>query len=144
MTYKDKDNKEKRPMVIHRSSIGAIERILAVLLEQTQGDLKTWLSPVQVKILSLTDRNIKYCKEVIKKLGEEILGLRIDADFQNTPIQGKVKEAELMRIPHIIVLGDREEKEKNMAVRTRGSKKIQKLSIDNFIKSTREEIEKKK
>ena len=144
MTYNDKDNKKKRPMVIHRSSIGAIERIMAVLLEQTQGNLKTWLSPVQVKVLSLTDRNIKYCKEVIKKLGEEIPGLRIDSDFRNTTMQGKVKDAEIMKIPYIIVLGDREEKEKNMAVRTRGSKKIQKLSIDNFIKSIREEIEKKK
>ena len=144
MTYKDKDNKEKRPMVIHKSSIGAIERIIAVLLEQTQGNLKTWLSPVQVKILSLTDRNIKYCKEVIKKLGEEIPGLRIEFDFRNTPIQGKVKEAELMRIPYIIVMGDREKKEKNMAVRVRGNKKIQKFSVDEFAKKLKEEIKERK
>ena len=142
MTYKDKDNKEKRPMVIHRSSIGAVERILAVLLEQTQGDLKTWLSPVQVKVLSLTDRNIKYCKEVIKKLGEKIPGLRIDSDFQNTPIQGKVKDAEIMKIPYIIVLGDREEKEKTMAVRW--NKKIQKFSVDEFAKKLKEEIDERK
>jgi threonyl-tRNA synthetase len=144
MTYKDKDNTEKRPMVIHRSSIGAIERILAVILEQTQGNLKTWLSPTQVKVLSFTDRNIKYCKKVIKKLNEEMPGLRIDSDFRNTTMQGKVKDAEVMNTPYIIVLGDKEEKEKVLAVREKGNKKIQKLSIDNFIKSVREEIEKKK
>lgn len=143
MTYKDKDNKEKRPMVIHRSSIGALERILAVLLEQTQGDLKTWLSPVQVKVLSLTDRNIKYSEEVIKKLSEEMPGLRIDSDFRNTTMQGKIKNAEMMKIPYIIVLGDKEEKEKTLAVRGKDSK-IRKLGIDNFIKKIKEEIENKK
>jgi threonyl-tRNA synthetase len=144
MTYNDKDNEKKRPMVIHRSSIGAVERILAVLLEQTQGDLKTWLSPVQVKVLSFTDKNIKYCEKVMKKLREEIPGLRIESDFRNTTMQGKVKDAEVMKVPHIIVLGDREEKGKVLAVRERGNKKIQKLSIDNFIKSMKEEIDNKK
>ena len=71
MIYKDKDNKEKRPMVIHRSSIGAIERILAVLLEQNQGNLKTWLSPVQVRVLSFTDRNTKAAEEVVEKIKEK-------------------------------------------------------------------------
>tara|TARA_Y100000310_G_scaffold27990_1_gene26612 strand:+ start:5398 stop:6699 length:1302 start_codon:yes stop_codon:yes gene_type:complete len=144
MVYNDKDNQKKRPMVIHRSSIGAIERILAVLLEQTQGNLKTWLSPVQVKVLSFTERNIKYCEKVIKKLGEEIPGLRIDSDFRNTTMQGKVKDAELMKIPYIIVLGDKEEKENNLAIRVKGDKKIQKFKVENFVKNLKKEIEERK
>ena len=144
LEYTDKNNKKKTPLMLHRVIYGSLERFIGILIEHTNGRLPTWLSPVQIKILSLTDRNIKYCKEVMKKLGEEIPGLRIDSDFKNTPMQGKVKEAEVMKIPYIIVLGDREEKEKNMAVRTRGNKKIQKWSIDNFIKNLKEEIERKR
>jgi threonyl-tRNA synthetase len=131
-------------MVIHRSSIGAIERILAVLLEQNQGDLKTWLSPVQVKVLSFTDRNIKYSEKVIKQLGEEIPGLRIDSDFRNTTMQGKVKDAEMMKVPYIIVLGNKEEKENLLAVRTKGDKKIKNLDIGKFVENLKKEIDEKK
>ena len=144
MTYRDKDNKNKRPMIIHRSSTGTTERMMSFLLEKYQGSLPVWLSPTQVRILSFTDRNIKYAKDVIKNLGEKIPNLRIDADFRNTTMQGKVKDAEIMRIPYIIVLGDMEEKEKTLAVRVKGDKKIQKVKIDNFIKNLKEEIDGKK
>ena len=141
LEYTDKDNKKKRPVMLHRTLIGSLERFIGVLIEHTNGRLPTWLSPVQVKVLSLTDRNIKYCKKAIKKLGEAIPGLRIDSDFRNTPIQGKVKEAELMRIPYIIVFGDKEEASNSLAIRVKGNKKIQKFSVDEFIKKIKEEID---
>ena len=141
LEYTDKDNKKKRPVMLHRTLIGSLERFIGVLIEHTNGRLPTWLSPVQVKVLSLTDRNIKYCKKAIKKLGEAIPGLRIDSDFRNTPIQGKVKEAELMRIPYIIVFGDKEEASNSLAIRVKGNKKIQKFSVDEFIKKLKEEID---
>jgi len=144
LTYKDKDNKDKRPMVIHRSSTGTTERMIAYLLEKTQGRLPTWLSPIQVRVLSFTDRNVDYSKEFIKQLEEKIPNLRIGADFRQTTVPAKVKDAELMKIPYIIVVGDKEEKEKTVAVRIRGDKKIKNLGVDEFAETLKNEIENRK
>ncbi|MBU2104860.1 MAG: threonine--tRNA ligase, partial [Nanoarchaeota archaeon] len=117
------------------------ERFAGILLEHTNGRLPTWLSPIQVRVLSFTDRNEKYGKEMIKKIAEKIPNLRIDADFRNTTVPAKVKDAEIMKIPYIIVVGDKEEKEKSLAVRIRGNKKIQNFKIDKFVDKLRKEIE---
>ncbi len=140
LTYKDKNNKQQRPMIIHRSSVGAMERIMAYLLEKGQGRLPTWLSPTQVSLLSFTDRNVEYSKKIVEKIKNEIPLLRIETDFRDATVQGKVKDAELMRIPYIIVLGDKEEKENVLAVRVKGDKKIQKIKIEDFIENLKKEI----
>ena len=131
-------------MVIHRAIIGSLERFIGILLEHTRGRLPTWLAPIQVRILSFTDRNLKYGKKVIKELKEDTPELRIDADFRATTLQSKVKDAELMKIPYIIVVGDKEEKTKRVALRIRGDKKIKSLKIKEFIKSLKKEISEKK
>jgi len=74
--------------------------------------LPTWLAPIQIRVLSFTDRNEKYAKGIIEELEEKISNLRIDSDFRNTTVPSKVKDAELMRVPYIIVIGDREEKKR--------------------------------
>lgn len=140
LTYRDEDNKIKRPMVIHRSSIGAIERTISYLLEKTQGRLPTWLAPIQVRVLSFTDRNVDYAKKIIEKIGNEIPMIRIDADFRQTTIPAKVKEAEIMRVPYILVAGDKEEKNNEVAVRIKGDKKIEKMKVEDFIKRIKKEI----
>ncbi|MEK6842557.1 MAG: threonine--tRNA ligase, partial [Nanoarchaeota archaeon] len=144
LTYMDENGKKQKAMVIHRSSTGTTERAIAHILELTQGNLKTWLSPTQVRILSFTDRNVPYAKKIIKKIGEQILSIRIDADFRNTPMQGKVKDAEMMKIPYIIVLGDREEKSKELAVRIKGSKKIESFTVEELCIRLKKEIEERK
>ncbi len=144
LKYTGKDNKEKTPMVIHRAIFGSLERFIGILLEHTRGRLPTWLAPIQVRILSFTDRNSKYGREVIKKLAEEIPGLRIDDDFISTTLSSKVRDAELMRIPYIVTVGDKEEKTKRVALRIRGDKKIKIMKIDKFAKNLKEEIEGKK
>jgi threonyl-tRNA synthetase len=141
LEYIDRDNKRKRPIMLHNVIYGSLERFIGILLEHTNGRLPTWLSPIQVRILSFTDRNKNYAKEIIKKLADKIPNLRIDADFRSTTVPAKVKDAEIMRIPYIIVVGDREEKEKSVAVRIRGNKKIQNFKIDNFEEKLRKEIE---
>ncbi len=141
MNYTGEDNKEHRPMVIHRSSVGCVERTMAYILEKTQGRLPTWLAPTQVRVISFTDRNLDYAKKIIKKIGEEIPNIRLDADFRQTTVQAKVKDAEIMRIPYIIVIGDREEKEKKLAVRVKGNTKIENFSVDKFVEKIRREIE---
>ncbi len=144
LKYTGKDNKEKTPMVIHRAIFGSLERFIGILLEHTHGRLPTWLAPIQVRILSFTDRNSKYGRGVIKKLAGEIPSLRIDADFVSTTLSSKVKNAELMRIPYIVVIGDKEEKTKRVALRIRGDKKIKIITLKEFIKSLKKEISEKK
>jgi len=144
LKYVDKDNKEKTPIVIHRVIYGSLERFIGILLEHTNGRLPTWLAPIQIRVLSFTSRNVEACKKIIMQLGDKIPDLRIDADFRDMPIQGKVKDAEIMRIPYIIVIGDKEQKGNTLAVRVKGNKKIVTFNLDKFIKEIKQEIEYKK
>ncbi len=141
LEYTDRDNKRKRPIMIHRVIYGSLERFMGIFLEHTNGRLPAWLAPVQVRVLSFTDRNVNHSEKIIKRIEEGIPNVRIDADFQNTTMQGKVKDAEIMRIPYIIVIGDKEEKEGTLAVRKKGNKKIETMKTDDFIKHLKKEIE---
>jgi len=141
--YTDKNNVKKNPIILHRTIYGSLERFLGILLEHTNGRLPTWLAPVQVRVMSFTDRNLKYAEKVVEKLHKDMPELRIDFDFSQTTVPSKVKDAELMRIPYIIVVGDKEEKEKSLAVRVRGSSKIENSKLENFSKKIKKEIEEK-
>ncbi|GIU68259.1 MAG: hypothetical protein KatS3mg001_109 [Candidatus Pacearchaeota archaeon] len=143
LKYTDKNGKEKTPLVIHRAIFGTIERFLGILLEHTKGRLPTWLAPIQVRVLSFTDRNINHSQKIIDKILKEMPNLRIDSDFRSVPLDIKVKDAELMRIPYIVVIGDKEEKENMIAVRIKGDKKIKSLKLEEFIKNLNIEIETK-
>ncbi len=138
LEYTDKDNEKKRPIMIHRAIFGSLERFIGILLEHTNGRLPVWLAPIQIRILNFTDRNKKYAEKIIEKLKKEIPNLRIDADFEAKTIQAKVKEAELMKIPLTIVAGDKEEKEKSVAVRKDG--KVENVNVDKFIEDLKKEI----
>ncbi|MBI3623339.1 threonine--tRNA ligase [Candidatus Pacearchaeota archaeon] len=139
LEYIDKENKRKRPVMLHRTIYGSLERFIGILIEHYSGRLPLWLAPIQVRILSFTSRNEKYAKQIIKKLGEEIPDLRLDADFRDSPIPGKVKDAEMMKVSYIIVVGDKEEKSKALAVRSHG--KVKTIKVDEFIKQVKKEIE---
>jgi threonyl-tRNA synthetase len=141
LEYTDKDNKKKRPVMLHRVIYGSLERFIGILIESTNGRMPTWLAPVQVRVLNFTDRNNDYAKKIIEKLGTEIPNLRIDTDFRQTTVQAKVKEAEILRVPYIIVVGDKEEKEKTLAVRVRGNSKIENFKIEEFVKNLKKEID---
>lgn len=143
LEYVDKDNKRKRPIMLHRVLYGSLERFIGILIEHTKGRLPTWLAPVQIKVLSFTDRNVDYAREIIKKIGKEIPNIRLDADFSKTTVPSKVKDAEIMKVPYIIVVGDKEEKEKTLAVRIRGSNEIKEMRAENLINLIKEEIEKR-
>ena len=144
LEYVDTNNTKKRPIMLHRVIYGSLERFIGILLEHTNGRLPTWLAPNQVRVLSFTDRNEEYGKKIVKQLAEAIPGLRIDADFRSLPVPSKVREAELQRIPYIIVVGDREEKDKSIAIRTRGDSKIKNSKIEKFAEELKKEIEERK
>jgi len=96
MTYQGKDDKEHRPMIIHRSSIGCLERTIAFLLEKYQGELPVWISPIQAKILSFTDKNVEHATKISEQLREA--GIRVENDFRSETVQAKVRDAQIEKI----------------------------------------------
>ena len=144
LEYTDKDNKKKRPLMLHRVIYGSLERFIGILIEHFKGWMPTWLAPVQVRVLNFTDRNEKYAQKIIEELKNKIPDLRVDTDFSQTTLQSKVKDASLLRIPYVITIGDKEEKDKTIAVRAKGNRKLQTFKIEEFIEQICEEIKERK
>jgi threonyl-tRNA synthetase len=143
LEYTDKDNTKKRPIMLHRTLFGSLERFIGILLENTNGRLPIWLAPIQIRVLSFTDRNVSYAEKLIEKIKKNIPNVRIDFDFDQKTVQSKVKDAEEMKIPYILVIGDKEEKEGVVAVRRGGDKVIESLDTDEFIFDLKMRIEKR-
>ncbi len=143
MYYMDADDKKKAPIVIHRAILGSFERTIAYLLEQTEGKLPTWLAPVQVKIVSITERNVDMVKEIFEKLFEN--GIRTDVDIRSNTVEYKIREAEVQKIPYIVVIGDKEKEAGTLAVRKRGQKKVEfGVKPEKFIDDVIQEIKEKR
>ena len=117
MTYIDENGEKQYPFVIHRSSIGCYERTLSMLIEKYAGAFPLWISPVQVKVLSLTDRTAEYAKQITEELKSR--GLRAEADVRNEKIGYKIREAQLDKIPYMFILGDKEQENGKISVRSR-------------------------
>lgn len=143
LKYTDKDGKDKTPVVVHRVIYGSLERFIGILLEHTNGALPVWLSPIQVRIINFTDRNLKASEKTIDMLKKEIPSLRVDSDFRSTTVSDKVRDAEMQKIPYIIVIGDKEEEKKTLAVRARGKKPEFGIKPQKFIEELKEKIEKR-
>jgi threonyl-tRNA synthetase len=139
LTYMDKDGKKKTPIIIHRAILGSYERFVAYLLEQTKGDLPLWLAPTQVRVVSFTERNIKSAEKLAKTLSSH--SFRVDLDTKEVPIEGKIRDAETQKINYTIVIGDKEEKTKTLAVRSRGSKPKFGVKESDFIKDLKKELD---
>ena len=143
LSYTNKENKLETPIVIHRAILGSVERFIAILLEHLNGAMPVWLSPIQVRIINFTDRNNKACLKLVEDLRAEIKGLRIDIDLENTTVGDKVRSAEMMKIPYIIVIGDKEESSKSLAVRGRGEKPKFGVKEKDFVAEVKEKLEKR-
>jgi len=143
LTYTGEDNQPHTPVMLHRVVYGAIERFIGVLLEHLNGCLPTWLSPVQVRVLSFTERNNPAAEKVHAHLKEA--GIRSELDIDNRTVEYKVRDAELQKIPYILVIGDKEEAAKTVAVRTRGEKKVNfGVKLEDFTEKVLKEISEKK
>lgn len=125
------------PVMLHRAVLGSIERFIAMLLEHTGGDLPAWLAPVQVRVLTLTDRQEGYGREIVEKL--KSLGWRAELDDRNEKLGYKVREGELLKIPYLLVVGDREAKESTVAPRTRKKGSEPAVRLEEFIQRLRDE-----
>ncbi len=138
MTYIDKNNEKKYPYVIHRTSIGCYERTLAMLIEKYGGAFPTWLSPVQAKILPLVDKHHDFAQQVERKLKDQ--GIRVETDYRNEKIGYKIREAQLEKIPYMLVIGDKELENGAVAVRSRKEGDLGSMSVDEFVAKIVEEI----
>jgi len=141
LEYTDKNNSKKRPIMLHRAIFGSVERFIGILLEHYDGALPIWLSPIQARIISFTDRNTKAVEKILKEIQDALPNLRIDKDTESTTVSEKVRNAEIQRIPYTIVIGDKEEKSNTLAVRERGKKPKFGVKIDDFIKEIKDKIE---
>ncbi len=144
LTYVDKDGTEKRPVVIHRAILGSLERFIGILIEHYGGRFPVWLSPVQVIILPIADRHVDMAEEIKAKLFNS--GIRVVVDSRNEKLGYKMREAEVKKIPYILVVGDKEVKDMSVSVRKGGKGDLGKFSVDEFINrvvkenNTREDI----
>ena len=139
--YIDKKGSQQRPIIIHRVIYGSIERFIGILVEHYKGKFPVWLSPIQARVLSFTNRNTKYAKEIEQQLTKE--GLRVDSDYESETVDYKVREAQIQKIPYVIVIGDKEEKAKSIAVRGRDGKVKFGVKLEKFVEQIKKEIENK-
>lgn len=131
LSYIDENGEKQKPWVIHRAIFGSFERFIGIMLEHFNGALPFWLSPTQMKILTVNNAVENYAKEVEKALKEK--NIRIETDLRNESIGKKIREAEMQKIPYLIVVGEKEKKENSVAVRERGKGDIGSLKIDKLI-----------
>lgn len=141
LNYIAEDGEKHRPVMVHRTVLGSMERFMGILIEHYAGAFPTWLAPVQVKILPVTDRANDYARRLEERFVE--MDVRVEIDLRNEKIGYKIREAQLQKIPYMIILGDKEVEADNLAVRSRKEGDLGAMEFDAFLSRVREEIDKK-
>ena len=133
ISYVDEKGEKVRPVIIHRAIFGSFERFIGILLEHFDGALPYWLSPVQVQVLTINDKVSEYAKKITAELQEK--NIRVASDERNESIGKKIREAEMQKIPYILVIGEKEAEASKVAVRERGKRDLGSMAIEEFLKS---------
>lgn len=141
LTYTGSDGEKHRPVMIHRVVFGSIERFMGILTEQYAGAFPMWLSPVQVKVLSLTERTAEKCLEIAKQLKEK--GFRVETDNRNEKIGMKIREAQLEKVPYMLVIGDRDVEQEVVSVRDRKQGDLGAMKLEAFVEKIKKQVEEK-
>jgi len=141
LKYVAQDGKEKTPVMIHRAPLGSLERFMAILIENYAGAFPIWLSPIQVKVLPITERNLGYAQKTYKELQEA--GIRVEVDERNETLQAKIRDAQMEKVPYMAIVGDKEEKSQSLSLRLRDGKDVGQMKIDKFIELAKDKIETK-
>ena len=141
MEYTDVDGTKKTPYIIHRTSMGCYERTLALLIEKYAGALPTWMAPEQVRFLPVTDRAGDYCAEQARKL--EDLGFRVEVDYRNEKIGKKIREAQMDKVPYMVVVGDRDMENSTVSPRHRAEGDLGAMSMEDFIALLKDVVDSK-
>jgi len=142
LTYVDRKGKKRRPIMIHRALLGALERFVGVLLENTGGNLPLWLSPEQIWVIPVGPRHEKYAKEIVKELTS--CELRVKLKNENETVSKKIRNGEIQKIPYILVVGDKEMESKTVRVRQRQKGDLGEMKLEKFAEKIKKELETKK
>jgi threonyl-tRNA synthetase len=137
LSYIGSDGAKHRPVMLHRVILGALERFIGILIEHFGGAFPLWLSPVQATILTVTDRNIPYGEQVYQRLRAE--GIRVEQDFRNEKLGFKIREAQVQKIPYMLVIGDKEQETGTIAPRRRDGTDLKAMELERFLASIQEE-----
>jgi len=138
ISYIGPDNLEHRPVMIHRVIYGSIERFIGILIEHYAGAFPTWIAPIQVMLLPISDKHLEYSRNILRVLDEN--GIRVEIDDKPRKINYKIREAQLQKIPYMLIIGDKEVENESVAVRLRSGKDLGDLKVDEFISKISEEI----
>ena len=138
LKFINEKGKEEQPVVIHRSSIGAIERTLAFLIEKYAGAFPVWLSPVQVQIIPISEKHFDYAKKLERDFN--LANIRVQSDLRNETMQAKIRDAQIQKIPYMVIAGDRELKEKTISVRFRDGRNTNGIRFEDFIEKVKKTI----
>ncbi len=139
--YVGEDGARHRPIMLHRAIVGSLERFIGILIEETAGALPSWLAPVQVKVLNITDAQAEYAKNVAKTLQNQ--GFRVELDLRNEKITYKIREHSMQKVPYLVVIGDKEMASGAVAVRARGGQDLGVMSVDEFAKTLSADVSRK-
>ncbi len=142
LSYIGEDGDKHRPVVIHRAILGSSDRFISFLLEETKGNLPTWLAPVQVKILPISEKQHDYCEDLFNKFLKD--GIRVKLDERNEKIGYKIRESQLEKIPYMLIIGDKEVEKNAVSIRSRKDGDLGTIDIDEFINKIKYEINKHK
>ncbi len=141
LSYIDSDGEKKTPIMIHRALFGSFERFIGILTEHFAGAFPTWLAPVQVKLLPIADSHKEYAQKISEKLDE--VGIRVEVDDRQEKIGYKIREAQLQKIPYMLILGDKEVEANAVGVRSRKDGDIGQMKVNDFIEKIKKEIDEK-
>jgi threonyl-tRNA synthetase len=124
--------------MLHRAIVGSLERFIGILIEESAGALPTWLAPVQIAVLNITDAQADYARSVAKTLQNQ--GLRVDLDLKNEKITYKIREHSMQKLPYLLVVGDKEMAAGSVAVRARGGKDLGAMPLDAFVQLIKSDV----
>ena len=142
LTYTDKEGKEQTPVMIHFALMGSIERFLSVYIEHTAGNFPLWLSPVQISIIPISEKHLEYAKNLEKELREN--NIRTELKSENETLGKKIREAEMQKVPYLLIIGDKEIQANSVGVRQRGKGDLGAMPVDKFVEKIKEEIAEKR
>ena len=143
LNYIDEKNEKRRPVVIHRAVLGSLDRFLAILIEHFGGAFPAWVAPVQVKVIPVSNAvHVQYANEVVNKLAQA--GIRVEQDMRDEKLGYKIREAQMQKVPYVLVIGDKEMESQAVNVRKYGEEKSEVVSLNIFAASIEEEIKNRK
>ena len=142
LNYVGEDGRDHRVIMLHRAILGSLERFIGILTEHYAGAFPLWLSPVQIRVMTIAERHNEYVQKLVEKLKKE--GLRVESDLRTEKIGYKIREAEMMKIPYAFVVGDKEIETEQIAVRMRGRQDLGVQAVSAIIERIKQEIAQKK